>query len=276
MSNKPSRNAMPAKKGVGALLERRDFSVDVWGRKVAVRSVAAATLDVPTLVFLHEGLGCIEMWKDFPDLLVAATGCRGLIYDRPGYGRSEASEGPRDLQYFENEAYRILPTLLSACGVTNPILIGHSDGGTIALLHAGRFAVRGIVTEAAHVFVEPESLAGVAAAKEAWQNEAFRQRLARYHGDGTATMFAAWADMWSAPWFRDWNMESELFSIEAPVFALQGIDDEYGTPDQVDAINRGVGGTVQMLLVPDCGHAPHIQVRDTVLAEMTVFINSLL
>lgn len=267
---------MPTKKGVGAPLELRDFSVDVQGRKIAVRSIPAAKGCVPTLVFLHEGLGCIEMWKDFPDLLAAATGCRALIYDRPGYGRSEASEGPRGLQYFENEANLILPAILSACGVTNPILIGHSDGGTIALLHAGRFAVRGIVTEAAHVFVEPESLAGVAAAKEAWQDDKFRQRLARYHGDGTATMFAAWADMWSAPWFRDWNMESELASIESPVLAIQGVDDEYGTPDQVDAIRRGVGGMVQTLLVPNCGHAPHIQARDTVLAEMTVFVNSLL
>lgn len=261
---------------MGAPLEQRDLSIDVQGRRVAVRSIPAAKQGVPTLVFLHEGLGCIEMWKDFPSVLVAATGCQALIYDRLGHGCSEAFEGRRDLQYFENEAYLILPGLLSACGVTNPILIGHSDGGTIALLHAGRFVVRGIVTEAAHVFVEPESLAGVADAKDAWQDGALRQRLARYHGDGTAAMFAAWADMWSAPWFRDWNMESELSSIKAPVFAIQGIDDEYGTPDQVDAIHRGVGGKFQRLIVADCGHAPHIQARDTVLAEITVFVNSLL
>jgi pimeloyl-ACP methyl ester carboxylesterase len=275
MSHKPPRSAMPSEKLGNEPSGLRGHSVDVMGRRIAVRDIPAVEPEVPTLVFLHEGLGCIEMWKDFPDLLAAATGCRALIYDRLGYGRSEMADRPRDPLYFENEAYQILPALLSACGVTNPVLIGHSDGGTIALLNAGHSAVRGIITEAAHVFVEPESIAGVAAAKEAWQDEAFRRRLTRYHGGGTVEMFAAWADMWSASWFRDWNMEAALASIDCPVLAIQGIEDEYGTPDQVDAIRRGVTGAVQTLLVPDCGHAPHIQARGPVLTRMTSFINSL-
>lgn len=231
---------------------------------------------MPTLVFLHEGLGCVAMWKDFPDALAASTGCPALVYDRHGHGGSAAERGARTLTFFETEAYGVLPALLAACRVTDAILVGHSDGGTIALLHAGRAPVRGVITEAAHVFVEPESLAGVAAAKRAWEDAGFRERLGRYHGSGTAAMFAAWADMWSADWFRDWNIEPALPAVSCPLLAIQGVDDEYGTAAQLDAIARGVSGPVKCVLVPDCGHAPHIQAREPVLARMTDFVTSLL
>lgn len=230
----------------------------------------------PTLIFLHEGLGSIGMWKDFPDALVAATGCPALIYDRPGHGGSGAETNVRDTRFFEKEAYDILPALLTRCGIANPILIGHSDGGTIALLHAGHNPVLGVVTEAAHVFVEEESLAGVAAAEQAWKDPLFRTRLARYHGEGTEAMFRAWADMWAADWFRHWNIEAALPAIACPVLVIQGEDDEYGTEAQVAAITRGVSGPVEGMMVPNCGHAPHIQARDTVLARMAEFIRHLL
>ena len=252
-------------------------TVDLGGRGIAVRRIASAgSAGNPVLVFLHEGLGCIGMWKDYPDALSAATGCSALIYDRFGHGGSSAEASERDSNFFEVEAYDVLPALLSACGVSDAILVGHSDGGTIALLHAGRAPVRGVITEAAHVFVEPESLSGVAAAQHAWEDGEFRARLGRHHGEGTAAMFGAWSEMWAAPWFCDWNIEDALPAIECPLLVIQGQDDGYGTKAQVAAIVRGVSGPVQNAILPDCGHAPHIQARDAVLARMTAFILSLL
>lgn len=250
--------------------------VVVDGRRLAVRRVAGERFaDRPFLVFLHEGLGCIGMWKEFPDALADATGCPALIYDRFGHGGSDGERGPRGTDFFEYEAHTVLPALLEACGVADAILVGHSDGGTIALLYAGRAPVRGMITEAAHVFVEPESLAGVKTAMSAWQDEGFRARLARYHGDGTAAMFAGWSDMWSAEWFRDWNIEADLPAVTCPLLVIQGEDDEYGTAAQVEAILRGVSGPAESLMVPDCGHAPHVQARETVLAAMTAFVRKL-
>ena len=268
---------MSAKRFVNT--EDRDAvtQVEIPGGRIAVRRVVPdKTSDhgMPTLVFLHEGLGCIGMWKDYPDALSAATGCPALIYDRFGHGNSSAEAGDRDLGFFDREAYEVLPALFAACGVSDTILIGHSDGGTIALLHAGQAPVRAVITEAAHVFVEAESIAGVAAANRAWQDEGFRVRLGRYHGDQTAAMFGAWSTMWGAPWFRDWNIEAALTGITCPLFVIQGADDEYGTDAQVEAIVRGVSGPVESLIVPDCGHAPHIQARETVLERMARFVRT--
>jgi pimeloyl-ACP methyl ester carboxylesterase len=230
----------------------------------------------PVLIFLHEGLGAIGMWKDFPDALADALGCPALIYDRLGHGASGPARHPRGPAYFDAEAHRVLPGLRAACGARDAVLIGHSDGGTIALLHAGRHRVRGLVTAAAHVFVEPQSLAGVAAARAAWRETDLARRLARYHGDQTETMFAAWADMWEAPWFRDWNIEGALADIACPVLALQGEADRYGTPAQLDAIARGVSGPVETALMPDCGHSPHIEAREAMLARVTRFVGNLI
>ncbi len=252
---------------------------DVLGGKIAVRRIAVKDTpdtEMPTLVFLHEGLGCIGMWKDFPAALSAATGCQALVYDRFGHGKSSAEKVGRDLSFFNREAHEVLPALFAACGVTDAILIGHSDGGTIALLYAGCMPLRGVITEAAHVFVEQESLDGVAAAKQTWQDEGFRIRLARYHGDLTASMFGAWSKMWEASWFRNWNIEAALPSIRCPLLVIQGAEDEYGTQAQVQAIVRGVSGQVDRMIVPHCGHAPHIQARQVVLERMSRFIRSLL
>ena len=170
----------------------------------------------------------------------------------------------------------VLPELLSSCGVEDAILVGHSDGGTIALLHAGRSLVRGVITEAAHVFVDAVSRAGVVSAMRAWQEEGLQKRLSRYHGDGTAAMFIAWYNMWSAEWLLDWNIEASLPEITCPLLAIQGANDEYGTKAQVSAIVNGVSGPVDSLIVPECGHAPHIQARDVVLERMTEFVRSLI
>ncbi len=251
--------------------------VVVLGRMIAIRRIVPenAKISAPTLVFLHEGLGCIGMWKDYPSVLAASAGCPALVYDRFGHGDSSSEDKDRDLSFFEIEAHHVLPALHSTCGLSDVILIGHSDGGTIALLHAGRTPVRGVITEAAHVFVEPESLAGVKAAKQAWLDEGFRSRLERYHGDQTATMFGAWSKMWSASWFRNWNIEPSLSDIACPLLAIQGADDEYGTEAQIKAIVGGVRGPVDEMIVPSCGHVPHLQAREVVLERMTNFIRSL-
>ena len=249
-------------------------TISVPGHQIALRRIAGHA-GKPALVFLHEGLGCIGMWRDFPDALCAATGCPGLVYDRPGHGGSGGVTGPRGPGFFEDEAYRVLPALLAACDVSDAILVGHSDGATIALLHAGRYPVRALALEAAHVFVEQICLDGVAAARLAWRETDLPQRLARYHGGNTEAMFFAWADMWAADWFRDWNIEAGLASVCCPVLAIQGADDEYGTPAQLLAIAHGVSGPVETWLVPDSGHSPHLQARAAVLAKMTGFIEAL-
>ncbi|MFT6583312.1 MAG: pimeloyl-ACP methyl ester carboxylesterase [Alphaproteobacteria bacterium] len=262
---------------------RKEHYVAVPGGGVALHFIPppqSAKPDAPTLVFLHEGLGCIGMWKDFPAALALATGCAGLVYDRPGHGRLGLPAAPRGADYFETEAYDVLPAVLDAAGSIagrpmdpqNLILVGHSDGGTIALLYASRFPVRGVITEAAHVLVEDISIEGVRAAVRSWRETDFPSRLARYHGDNTEAVFAAWSKMWQSDWFRGWSIEATLPNVECPVLALQGEDDEYGTLAQLDAIETGVGGAVETSRIAHCGHSPHLQARDVVLATMAQFV----
>jgi pimeloyl-ACP methyl ester carboxylesterase len=231
----------------------------------------------PTLVFLHEGLGCIEQWRDFPRLLVEATGLPALVYDRYGHGGSDLLQEPRNSTYQQHEAEASLPEVLEAFGVTRPILIGHSDGGTIALLYAARFPRHpmGIITEAAHVFVEEITLAGIRNAVGAFQNGGLRERLGRFHGERTDSMFYGWSETWLAPGYMHWNIEDCLGQITCPVLAIQGDDDPYGTSAQVHAIVGQVAGRSEFLMVPGCGHVPHHQAHDPVLAEMTRFIDGL-
>jgi len=220
------------------------------------------------------------MWKDFPAALAQATGCPALVYDRSGHGRFGSPATARGADYFETEAYDVLPAVLDAAGSIggqpldseNLILVGHSDGGTIALLYAGRFPVRGVITEAAHVLVEDISIEGVRAAARSWRETDFPSRLARYHGDNTDAVFAAWSNMWLSDWFRDWSIEAALPNAECPVLALQGADDEYGTLAQLDAIEKGVAGAVEIGCIPKCGHSPHLHAREPVLSAMTRFI----
>ena len=231
----------------------------------------------PTLIFLHEGLGCIELWRDFPETLCTAAGCPGIIYDRKGYGGSDDYGGPWPLNYLEIESQIYLPELMKVCNLNDAVLIGHSDGGTIALLTAAALGeqVRAVITEAAHIFVELVTLAGIRKAIEAFETTDLKQRLARYHGDNTETIFRRWADRWLSSSFYDWNIEHELPQITCPPLVLQGADDEYGTAAQVEGIARLVSGPVTVKLLPDCGHVPHFQARDRVLKEMAKFIKAL-
>lgn len=230
----------------------------------------------PTLVFLHEGLGSILHWRDVPQMLVAATGLPALVYDRWGFGGSEPLMLPRTDDYLDREA-EALGELLAACGIADHILVGHSDGGTIALLHAARgpAGLRGLVVEAAHVFVEDCTIAGIERAAAAWRDTDLPRRLARYHGDKAESVFRGWAETWLRPSFRDWDMTDRLPAIGCPALVLQGAEDEYGTPAQVEAIAAGVAGRVETLLIADCGHTPHFEAWDVVLPAITRFVAGL-
>jgi pimeloyl-ACP methyl ester carboxylesterase len=260
----------------------RSFDVSAAGCRLRVRRIesknASQLTDSPTIVFLHEGLGCIEMWRDFPEKLCRAVGCQGVIYDRKGYGGSEKFEGPWPMDYLRTESLLYLPALLKECSIENAVLVGHSDGGTIALIAAASYPdlVKGIITEAAHIFVEQITIDGIYKTVAAFETTSLKEKLARYHQKNTRTLFYRWADRWLSSEFRNWNIRKELPDITCPVLLLQGEDDEYGTRAQVEGIAGGVSGPVQVKLIPDCGHTPHFQAKDTVLSEMTRFIEALL
>lgn len=214
----------------------------------------------PTLVFLHEGLGCVAMWRDFPERVCAALGCPGLVYSRRGYGGSDPAPLPRPVRFMHDEAYDVLPGVLAAARIDGDYaLVGHSDGASIALLHAGRHPsphLRGVVAIAPHVFVEDLSIASIARAREAYATTDLRARLAKYHGANVDCAFRGWNDVWLDPDFRAWNIEAELRVITAPVLVVQGRDDEYGTLAQVEAIRAGVPRGADTCILDGCGHSP--------------------
>ena len=256
-------------------MERNRAVIKAAGRGLAVQWLRPeACAAEPTLVFLHEGLGSIALWRDFPTRLCARLGLPGLVYDRLGHGQSEPLDRPRDLRYLHDEAERFLPEVLAACGVDRPVLIGHSDGGTIALLFAARFPDLpvAVVTEAAHVFVEDITVDGIRAAGRAFADTDLPSRLARYHGEKTETLFRAWHDRWLSPDFRSWNIAAEIAAVTCPVLVLQGEADQYGTRAQVEAIARGVAGPAEAVLLPGIGHAPHHEAPDGVLDLIDGFL----
>lgn len=229
----------------------------------------------PTLVFLHEGLGCVSTWRDFPARLAEVTRWGALVYSRAGYGRSDPVPLPRSLRFMHDEALLVLPEVLEAALVRETILVGHSDGGSIALIHAGGMPtarVRGLVLEAPHVFCEDLSVRSIARAAEIYGQGDLRRALERHHGDNVDTAFWGWNRAWLDPDFRAWNIEEYLGAIRCPVFVIQGEDDEYGTLAQVDAIEAGSVGPVRRLVLPRCGHSPHRERLDVVLAAMAEFV----
>jgi pimeloyl-ACP methyl ester carboxylesterase len=230
--------------------------------------------DKPVLVFLHEALGCTAMWRDFPELLCRATGCAGLLYDRLGHGKSSPLQEDRTIHYLHDLALQELPLLLEKLIPRKPyILIGHSDGGSIALLFgaARPSLLQGIITEAAHVFVDEETLTGIQTALQAWQKGKLAGLYA-YHGKNTETIFTAWHKTWLSSWFRSWNIEYALPSITAPVLALQGKNDQYGSLDQVRAITSGASPQARSAIIAGCAHIPHLEAQSTVVDLMARFI----
>ncbi len=254
------------------------FFVPLMGIKLRAKRIkpekVSSLLEKPTLVFLHEGLGCIKLWRYFPEMLCLSTGCSGLVYERTGYGGSEKLDAPWEYDYLENESCKHLFLLLKALDIDDAILIGHSDGGTIALIAAAlcKKPVRAIITEAAHIFVEDVTLSGIRRTVEKYKNSSFKEKLGRYHGENTDMVFNRWATRWLSPEFRKWNIEKYLPKITCPALIIQGEDDRYGTPAQVEGIEKQVSGPVEVKLIPGCGHTPHFEAEDTVLSEMTRFI----
>ncbi len=228
----------------------------------------------PYLVFLHEGLGCIPMWGDFPAKLCTATGCPGLVYDRLGYGKSSALHQKRTIHYLHGYALNELPELLKKVLPTSPyILIGHSDGGSISLIFGSERPplLRGIITEAAHVFVEDETIAGIKVANEAWANGKLRG-LSKYHGDKTETLYHAWSKTWLADWFLSWNIEYLLPSIEVPLLVIQGRDDQYASAEHAACVAAKSSGYARVEIIANCAHVPHIEAQAIVLQLMADFI----
>ncbi len=254
--------------------------IDWAGRPVRIELqwVGVADPAAPLVVFLHEGLGSVAMWRDFPARLCNAAAARGLVYSRPGYGRStpRAAEEAWGLDFMHRQAHEVLPALLDALGVDArarpPWLFGHSDGGSIALLYAARFADRaaGAIVLAPHIMVEDLSVASIAKARDAYQATDLRARLARFHDDPDSAFFG-WNDIWLHPPFREWSIEDELAAIRCPLLAVQGLDDEYGTLEQIRGIARRVP-TTRLLELPDCGHSPHRDQPDAVIAASVDFI----
>ena len=236
--------------------------------------------EAPTLVFLHEGLGSVSAWRDFPALVAQDTGWGALVFSRRGYGRSDAVALPRPLSYMHDEALVALPEVLDAAGVRSCVLVGHSDGGSIALVFAGSGLPQadrllGLVLEAPHVFVEDLSVASIAEAKVAYETGDLRARLARHHGDNVDGAFRGWNDAWLHPGFRSWNIEEYLPRVRVPSLVIQGRDDPYGTLAQVDAVERGSGARVSRLVLEGCGHAPHRDRPDVVRRAIAAFLSPL-
>lgn len=243
-----------------------------------LRHPAPAADQRPALVFLHDSLGSIRLWRDFPTRLAQAVGCHALVYDRRGYGESSAfGAAPRTVRYLEEETLTVA-AVLRAAGVGQCVLVGHSDGGTLALLTAAHepAQVAAVVTIGAHVFVEDVTLAGIRQAQHQFSTTDLPQRLARYHGPRTEPLFRAWADTWLHPDFRSWNIEHYLPRVQCPVLVVQGEADEYGTPAQVAAIVGQVAGPAQAALLPGLGHTPHRQQPDKVLWLTTAFLQETL
>jgi pimeloyl-ACP methyl ester carboxylesterase len=256
--------------------------IDWGGRAVRIEHawIAPQRPHAPLMVFLHEGLGSLAMWKDFPERLCTALDCRGLVYSRPGYGRStpRAADEAWDLDFMHRQALQVLPALLQALGVDSalapPWLFGHSDGASIALLHAAHFPARvaGAVVLAPHILVEDLSLHSIEKARQAYTDSGLRDRLARYHDDPDSA-FWGWNRIWLHPPFRQWSIEDEIGTIGCPLLAVQGRDDEYGTLEQILGIARRVPHA-QMLELAECGHSPQRDQADALIAAVEGFYRS--
>lgn len=264
--------------GRASAAARRDF-IRLGEMRLEYRRIPPAAGGRPELVFLHEGLGCVDIWRDFPDRLAAATGCGAFIYSRAGYGRSSPVPLPRPLRYMHDEALEVLPRLLDAAGIEQLVLVGHSDGGSIALVHAGGAdpggRVRGIVTEAPHVLCEELSVSSIRKARDAFLGGDLRDKLARLHGENVDCAFWGWNRAWLDPGFADWNIEEYLPSIRAPLLVIQGRQDPYGTEEQIRRIRASCRSPTEVVLLDDCGHAPHRDQPDATLEAMASFVGRL-
>ena len=243
--------------------------VIVLGLKLEYMDFPAAIPGRPVLLLLHEGLGCVALWRDFPEKLAAATGCRVLVYSRAGYGGSQPYQTPRDVRYLHREALEALPAFMTALGIEHPILLGHSDGGSIALIHAGAYpeVPLAVVVMAPHEFIEAQTLSGICEARKAWLTTDLPLKLARYHFEQTERVFLDWSDCWLSAEFLDWNIMDYLPKIRCPVLAIQGEQDEYASMRQIEVIAEQVPGA-RLLKLDNCGHSPQRDQQAKVIAAV--------
>ena len=241
-------------------------------RRIEYRFVQPAGANGVDLVMLHDGLGSVSMWREFPEQLARATGCRTLVYSRHGYGSSSPLDAPRSVDYMHEEARVQLPGILERLGIRRPVLFGHSDGASIALIQAAspESEVAGIIALAPHIKVEDLTVRSIATAKTAYLETDLRARLSRHHADVDST-FWGWNRIWLDPAFRSWNIEALLPSIRCPILAIQGEDDEYGTMEQIASIARAAPDS-RRLAVPACRHSPHRDQPQAVLAAAQEFV----
>lgn len=246
----------------------------VSGKRIHYAHVGAGFSGTP-IVFLHEGLGSVELWREFPRQVVTASRHPGVVYSRLGNGWSDPLEGPRDADYMHVEAREVLPDVVARLTETPPILVGHSDGASIALIYAGSgHPVSGLVLIAPHVFVEPVTLESIASIRHGFVGSAMPERMARYHTDPEQT-FRGWADAWLSPEFRSWNIEEYLPGVSCPTLVVQGDADEYGTLRQLDAIDAGLPEPARRLVVERAGHSPHLSHQERVVRSVVDFIEGL-
>ncbi len=241
------------------------------GKRIECRRIGTAGPDQPVLAFLHEGLGSHDMWKDFPDRVAAATGLPALVYSRPGYGRSDPVSLPRTVDFMHDEALVTLPALLDSFAISKTILVGHSDGGSIALIHAAANpAVSGLLLLAPHVFMEEGSIAGAAGLETKFHTDGIPQRLDRYHNDAAHT-FKGWINVILHPDFVSWSIVDMLPDIHAPILHIQGKNDEFWSEAQPQTIKAQAGGVVEIVMLENCGHSPHRDQPAQTLAAITGF-----
>jgi pimeloyl-ACP methyl ester carboxylesterase len=255
------------------------LNVVVHGRRIEAALHGPSPDRAPTLVLLHEGLGCVAMWRDFPQKLAKRTGYGVLVYSRPGYGKSDPVPLPRPLTYMHDEAFGLLPHLLDQARVGKAILVGHSDGASIATIYAGGrqdFRVRGLALMAPHFFVEDVSIRSIAAAKEAYDKGDLRERLKRYHGENVDVAFRGWNDAWLDPGFRTWRIDDYVAHVRVPILIVQGKDDQYGTLAQIELAERDAYSPVETAILDRCGHSPHIDRPDATLEAIAEFVHRIL
>ncbi len=253
-----------------------DFFIEMFSKKIKVKSYEYENSRY-NLVFLHEGLGSIKLWRKFPEILSKRLNLSTTVFDRFGHGESEKRFYQKDFNYLHDEAYKYLDILIKRLKLKNIILLGHSDGATISLLYAAKYNknIKAVISIAAHVFVEDFQIDGLLDAKKAYENGTLYEKLYKYHGDKTDELFYSWNDIWLDKDFKKWNIFEELENIKVPVLIIQGSNDRYGSIRQVDLIYDNVKGPKEKIVIDNCGHSPHLEKEEVVLNEIARFIKNL-
>lgn len=253
--------------------------LNVDGKNIEYQWVIEPKQDQGVIVFLHEGLGCKDMWKGFPKKLAQQTGLAALTYSRAGYGLSSSIQLPRNQNYMQDEGIDVLPKLLSALGIQKSVLFGHSDGGSIALINAGAHpnsSVQAIILEAPHVFIEKKTVDSITQVAKNYQNSHLKKALSKYHGDNLDCAFYGFVDTWLNPVYaKNWNIEGYVKNVNVPTLLFQGDNDEFGTSEQVNRIQAQIKGEFEAVMIENCGHVPHVEQPDLVLKRSTDFLKRL-